>query len=261
MEYEEILYTIEEGLCTITFNNPESMNATSQVMRQEVRDAMEKAKNDDTVKVIMFIGAGRAFSAGENLRKLSRRPENVTRDAPTVNLRDIPELFAKIDKPIVAAVNGAAAGDGFEVACNSDIRLASERAKFASAYSTVGFMPPCGSIYSLPRIVGMGYALDLMWPGKVINADEAFRIGLVQSVWPEEEFRDMAKEYCMKLAKGPLIAINAIKKAAYASLNVNSIEESLDISEPLSKIVSQSEDAKEGPKAFVEKRPPNFQGK
>ncbi|MBI4337552.1 MAG: enoyl-CoA hydratase/isomerase family protein [Chloroflexi bacterium] len=258
MEYQTILYQVEDGVATITLNRPENLNAMVPPMHQEVADALAAAERDDATRVAVITGMGRAFCAGANPKSLVDRLTTGYRGRAL----HLVELAAeRFPKPLIAAVNGAAAGGGMDMAALCDLRLASDQARFNMAYIRMGTIPAQGGCYLLPRLVGVGNALDLIWTGRTIDAQEALRIGFVQAVYPHGEFQGRVRDYCCALARGPAVAIAASKRLVYQLCEVRNMEEALRTTDGAADAVNATEDAKEGPRAWLEKREPQFKGR
>ena len=267
MEYEHILYDVADGIATITLNRPERLNAFDNLMLTEWRDAIERSDADREVRVIILTGAGRGFCSGMDVAQ-EAGGEGVLRTEEAVaerrhSLRNrvhpIPRALIQLEKPYIAAVNGAAVGAGMDMASMADIRFASERARFGMAYVRMGLIPGDGGAWSLPRIVGTAKALELIWSGELIDAQEALRIGYVSEVHPPEELLERTREFALKIANGPATAIQLAKKLVYRSANLT-FDEHLDFAQMAMTLAQSTEDAKEGPRAFTEKREPNFKG-
>lgn len=258
MDYKDILYTVEDGITTLTLNRPETLNAITPRMHGECADAIQHARTDDGAKVLVITGAGRAFCAGANPRRLADQRGEEPQDR---SLHAIAEALQEFHKPFIGAINGPAAGGGMDIASLCDIRLASEEARFSMAYVRMGVIPAQGGLYLLPRIVGIARALDLVWTGRTIDAQEALGIGYVQAVYPHQEFAQRVQEYCSRMAKGPSLAINAAKRLLYQGLHQDNLLEALRVSDQAMEVLAATEDAKEGPRAWLEKRPPRFQGR
>lgn len=267
MNFEEIIYAKEDGVATITLNRPEAMNALSPTMGDEWVAAIEEAKQDDDVRVVVVTGAGRAFCSGANPRVLDiRRGESDSlslaekiRQKPWTVQR-IARAVSDMDKPYIASLNGATIGGGMDLASMCDIRLASEKAKFGMGYIRMGMVPGGGGCFFLPRIVGIANACELIWTGKVIDAREALRIGYVSQIVPHEKLAEVTKELALRLAKGPAVAIRLTKQLIYRCLEMN-FTQALEAHHMAVLIAESTEDAKEGPRAWVEKREPLFKGK
>ncbi len=270
MEFEQILYEKADGIATITLNRPERRNAFTPTMIQEWTRALEDARMDGDVRAVILTGAGPGFCAGADLRGDSGVAETARRDTPPSAadrrnwLRDsvhyVPRQAALLDKPYIAAVNGAAVGAGMDMCSMADIRIASEQARFAMTYVRVGLVPGDGGCYYLPRIVGLAKALELIWTGDFIDAQEALRIGYVSNVVPADELLPAARELAGRIARGPAVAIQLAKRLAYRGLT-SDIHEALEAASYSMGIVQATEDAREGPRAFVEKREPQFKGR
>ncbi len=269
MDFSEILYDTLDGVATITLNRPERMNAFTNTMIREWSQALEDARTDPGVRAVIVTGAGRGFCAGADLRGgdiglAARKGDGPPSAADRRNwLRDgvhnVPRQVALLDKPYIAAVNGPAVGAGMDMASMADIRIAAEEARFAMSYVKVGLVPGDGGCYYLPRIVGLAKALELIWTGDFIDAQEALRIGYVSKVVPADELMPATRELAQRIAQGPAVAIQLAKRLAYRGLNADPLE-ALEAAGQAMAIVQSTEDAREGPRAFAEKRAPVFKG-
>jgi 2-(1,2-epoxy-1,2-dihydrophenyl)acetyl-CoA isomerase len=270
MDFEQILYEKQDGVATITLNRPERMNAFTPVMIREWAQALEDARLDGDVRAVIVTGAGRGFCAGADLRAESgvaqvARAEGRASAADLRNwLRDsvhyVPRQVALLDKPYIAAVNGAAVGAGMDMCSMCDLRIASEEARFAMSYAKVGLVPGDGGCYYLPRIVGLAKALELIWTGDFVDAQEALRIGYVSRVVPTDQLLPATRELAERIAKGPAVALQLAKRLVYRGWNA-SVEEALEAAGQAMAVVQSTEDAREGPRAFAEKREPQFKGR
>jgi enoyl-CoA hydratase/carnithine racemase len=270
MDFEQIVYDKRDGIATITLNRPERMNAFTDTMIREWADALEDARRDRDVRAVIITGAGRGFCAGADLRGGSGLAEGARADRPPGAadrrnwLRDgvhmVPRAVQLLDKPYIAAVNGAAAGAGMDMASMADLRIVSEQARFAMSYVKVGLIPGDGGAYLLPRIVGIAKALELIWTGDFIDAQEALRIGYASKVVPHDALLEEARAFARRIAEGPAVAIQLAKRLVYRSLEA-SWHEAFEMAGQAMAIAQATEDAREGPRAFVENRPPNFTGR
>jgi enoyl-CoA hydratase/carnithine racemase len=266
MSYQEILYEVENHVATITLNRPESLNAFTDVMLGEWTDALQMAQRDADVWVVVVTGAGRGFSSGGNVKGFAAAadqeapPLHTRRDHMRYGVHRVPRAVAQLDKPYIAAVNGPAAGAGMDMASMADIRIASDRAKFVMSYVNMGLVTGDGGAYFLPRIVGVAKAYELMWGGEPFDAQEALRIGYVNYVVPHEEFSQFVKAYAGKFANKPPVAVQLIKRAVRKGMSTD-LEATLDYLEWAMLICRSTEDSKEGPRAWKEKRPPVFTGR
>ena len=264
MSYKCLLYVVKDGIATITLNRPERLNALGDTLRDDLQDALTLAGDDPAVRVLIVTGAGTGFCSGGDVKAMSERKasgsgrplmEKVApgRDRTVQALRDIP-------KPVIAAVNGAAAGAGMNLALACDMRLASSAAKFSQAFVKRGLHPDWGGTYFLPRIVGTAKACEMIFTGEVIDAQEALRLGIVSALHAPDELMPAALSLARKMADGPPIAIRLAKRAIYHNLDCD-LRQALEFETFAQNICFDTEDAAEGIKAFVEKRPPSFRGK
>jgi enoyl-CoA hydratase/carnithine racemase len=267
MEFRDIIYTKEEGIATITLNRPQTMNAFTPTMLDEWVAAIEDAKKDDTVKVLVITGAGRGFCSGMDVKDAAGRgPEGQPltlaerRDFLRRSVHRVPRALVDFDKPYIGAINGAAVGAGMDMASMCDIRLASDRARFGMTYVRMGIVPGDGGCYFLPRVVGIAKAAELIWTGRIFDAEEALRIGYVSKVVPHDELVVATKELARQFAKGPAVAIQLAKRLLYRCLDLD-LNRALEAAESAMLVVQSTEDAREGPRAWVEKREPIFRGR
>ena len=270
MDFEQIIYEKSEGVATITLNRPERMNAFTNQMLGEWTVALEDARDDPEVRAVLLTGAGRGFCAGADLRGDGLVGRMASEQAPPTPaerrhfLRDtvhkVTRAVFTLDKPYIAAVNGAAVGAGMDMASMCDIRIASEGARFSTGYVRIGLIPGDGGCYFLPRIVGIAKALELIWTGDFIDAAEALRIGYVSRVVPADGLMAAAHEFALRLAQGPAVAIQLSKRLLYRSLEAD-VDQALEMAEAAMVLVQTTEDAREGPQAMIEKRPPKFRSR
>ena len=264
MNFETILYDVQDGILTITLNRPERLNAFNNAMRDEVIAALDAADADDEVKAIIFTGAGRAFCAGADLGgggdTFNYKPKDpgVPRDGGGLLTLRIFECL----KPVISACNGAAVGIGATMQCAMDIRLASENAKYGFVFSKRGIVPEAASSWFLPRVVGISTALEWTFSGRVFPADEARNRGFVRTVYPADELmpaaRELAKEFCNETSA---VSVAMARQMMWKMLGADPPMEAHQIDSRGVYFTGKSEDAQEGVKSFLEKRPASYPGK
>ncbi len=250
-----------DGCGILTINRPDALNAiTAEMLFEGFNDCFEKVRKDDDIKVFIITGAGRAFCSGLDLSAFERLTNPANRFESSQLYGDWALTLRSFNKPIIAAINGAAIGGGLTLALLSDFRIASENAKFSSMWIKRGIIPDCSTTYFLPRIVGFPRALEMMLTGEIIDAREAERIGLVKEVVAADKLMDEAMEIARAFAEGPSLAIGLCRQAAYASLD-SSLEQQMHLEMLSVKSLLGTNDCKESVKAFLEKRKPRFIGK
>lgn len=263
MAYHHILFEETEGVATITLNRPEALNALTDIMMHEVVEVLEKIALNDELKVVVLTGAGTAFCSGADLKggMSDISDARYLRIKPLGHYTDLMLHIARFEKPLIAAVNGHAAGGGYSLALACDFRIASENAKFTVVQARIGVIPDGGITYLLPRVVGVARALELMYTADTINATEAKEIGLVNRVIPADQLSDEVTKLALRIARGPSTAIELAKKAVYAALQTDDIATALAYETWAISVLWRGADMQEGMAAFLEKRPPKFTGK
>lgn len=262
MEYKYIKYSVEDGVKKITLNRPGVLNSFTLEMGQELVSAIESTGEDQSVRAVLLSGEGRAFSAGQDLNEALPAMDDEKGLGKIVRTLYNPIILSirKLEKPVVCAVNGVAAGAGANIAFACDIVLASESAAFIQSFSKIGLIPDSGGTYFLPRIMGVNNASALMMLGEKIPAKRAMELGMVYKVFPDEQLMQEALSVASTLANMPTRALGMIKRALNVSL-LNDLETQLDLEARLQTHAGQTEDFKEGVNAFLEKRSPDFKGK
>lgn len=264
MSFDKIILEKREKVGTLTLNDPDNLNAMSTEMWRELARLVDIISKDDEMNVLIITGAGRGFCSGTNVKsriaaRLSGQKLEMTQGEALSPVGKVAHLIRSLDIPIIGAINGVAAGAGFSLAMLCDIRMASEKAKFSAIWVRIGLIGDLGATYLLPRIVGSSKAVELLTTGDMIDAEEAKRIGLVSQVYPDDKLMPAAREMAEKLAKGPAIAIKFMKRAVYKGIH-NDMLSQLDFESFAQRVCMQTEDHKEGVKAFMEKRTPEFKG-
>lgn len=263
MAYKCLIYEVEDNIATLTMNRPERLNALGDTLRTDLHDAVTKASDDPNVRAIILTGAGRGFCSGGDVKAMNgakQRNESPaimdkvapSRDLTVLAMRDAP-------KPIIAAVNGPAAGAGMNIALACDIRIASSAARFGETFVRRGLHVDWGGTYFLPRIVGMAKACELIFTGDVIDVEEALSLGIVSQVVEPDNLMDTVRGLARKMAAGPPIAIRLAKRALYHNQECD-LRAALEYETYAQNICRETEDAREGIRAFVEKRSPSFGG-
>jgi 2-(1,2-epoxy-1,2-dihydrophenyl)acetyl-CoA isomerase len=260
MDFEHILYDTDDAVATITLNRPERLNALVPLMRQELLQAIEKANRDEGVRAVILTGAGRGFCSGLDMKASADRPRNDLSEA-VAPIRDKVMLgIRNSDKPYIAGVNGAAAGGGMGIALACDIRIGATTARFGQTFAKRGLHPDWGGTYYLPRIVGMARACELIWSGRIIDAEEARALGIISELVEQDELTSACQTMARSFAEGPPLAIALSKRALYRNQEA-SLREALEFETYAQNICSRTDDAKEGINAFLEKRTPEFKGR
>jgi len=258
--YEDMLIEQKDGVVVVTLNQPEKLNALSVGMRFGLKRILEDVNDDDDAKVLVITGAGRGFCSGADMGSGAAGKGEPSRQELEESRFGWIGRFRTMRKPVIAAVNGVAAGGGFSLALAADMRIASEQARFVTAFIRRAILPDQCATWLLPHLVGASRALPMLWLSDEVKAEEALRIGLVNMVTPHDQLMARTMEIATRLAKGPSITIELTKQAVYHGLGV-SLETQAEYEENLLAKVHDTEDVKEGRAAFREKRQPNFRGR
>jgi 2-(1,2-epoxy-1,2-dihydrophenyl)acetyl-CoA isomerase len=258
-----LLETRHAGIVSLVLNRPEKLNALNNELATALADTFTKLGDDPSVHVVIVSGAGRAFCAGGDLGLMGKSRESGRTEQLEPLLRSGMQAVLKMrtmPQPVIAAVHGAAAGAGMNIALAADIRLASEDATFGENFTRVGLYPDYGGTFFLPQLVGPAKAAEMFYTGEMIDAAAALRLGIVNHVVPLEQLESAARTLAEKIAGGPQVSIRAIKRAVFGA-------QEKELTHALEQEVRQqiqcylSEDCREGIRAFMEKRRPKFQGK
>ena len=262
MAYEKILLTRDAGLATLTFNAPDRLNAVSRKMIAEIKTCWEELAADDSVRAVLITGAGRGFCAGADLADPDREASAAADSGAALDkyFNPVIRLMRTIPKPIVAAVNGVAAGVGMSFALASDIAIAGKSASFLQAFARIGLLPDGGSTWFLPRLVGDQRARARAMLAPQIPAEKAKEWGLIWDVVDDAALMATAIETARKLASGPTLALARIK-GALAQAGGNDLSTQLDVERDYQRELGRSDDFREGVAAFLAKRKPDFKGK
>jgi 2-(1,2-epoxy-1,2-dihydrophenyl)acetyl-CoA isomerase len=257
---QHILLSIENSVARITFNRPEVYNSMHQSMRAELLEALDICAEDAGVRAVLITGNGRAFCAGEDLQEVTDPNGPSLTTIISTGYNPIVQKIRDIEKPVVMAVNGVAAGAGANIALAGDVVVASMSASFTQAFSKIGLIPDSGGTWNLPRMVGFQRASALMMLSDKINAEDAQAMGMVYKVFHDETFLAESIEMAETLAKMPTRGLALTKKALNASFN-NDFSEQLALEDQLQSQAGSTADYREGVAAFLEKRKPVFEGK
>lgn len=256
MENEEILFKKEDGIGTITLNRPEKKNAFTLSMIDRWIEALEEWRKDTDVRVIVVTGAGDAFCSGVDFAATrTEQQEDGPFERKSVlwdRIHRIPLTLEDIDKPVMAAVNGVAVGAGLDMALMCDLRFAADTARLSEGYVRVGLVPGDGGAYYLPRLVGIAKALELLWTGDFVDAQDALRIGMVNRVYPADRLMEETYNFARRLADGPATVIRMIKRATYQSSRVD-LRTALDLISSHMGVIRFTKDSQDAMKATLER--------
>jgi len=260
VEFKHIIYEKSEGIATITLNRPEALNTFNKEVIDEVLQALEDARNDENIRVVTLTGAGeKAFSAGADIKAMKEMNALKARELSLMGEK-LCNALEKLEKPVIAAINGYALGGGLEVAMACDLRIASENARVGQTEINIGLIPGWGGTQRLTRLIGKTRAKELIFTGKIIDAKTAEQLGLVNMIVSAEKFRETVRQFAAELASKAPVAL----KVAKALINKGA-DMSLDAAIALERegfgVVASTEDLQEGVSAFMEKRKPVFKGR
>lgn len=255
----EIIVTQSDGVCELKLNRPEVFNSFNMSMAFALQAALDACEKDETVRAIVITGEGKAFCAGQDLAEATDPNGPELRSIVKKHYNPIITRIRTIEKPIIAAVNGVAAGAGANIALACDLTIATESASFIQAFSKIGLIPDSGGTFFLPRLVGMQKALGLMMTADKVTATEAEAMNMIYKVVPDATFQQEVQDLAAKLSKMPTRGLGLTKRAVNASLFSN-LEMQLATEETLQTEAGQTDDFKEGVSAFMEKRKPEFKG-
>lgn len=264
MELQKIVYTVENGIATIAMNYMKNLNAVDEQMADELMYVFDAAEKDPNVKVVVFKGAEKAFSAGGDIGyfyKLIESGGEVNMDGLIGKVGTVTDGMKKMSKLIIASVSGAAAGAGVSLALSADFIVCAENAKFIMAFVNLGLVPDTGGTYMLTKQLGEKRAMELCATGRPLGAEEAKALGIAYQVVPKEELDAATAKLAAKFARGPLVSYKNIKKQVYDA-SFSDYKKWLDETEvPTQRECAASADFQEGVKAFIEKRKAQFEGK
>ncbi len=259
-KYENIIYEKKDSVATITLNRPKALNALNTPLMKELRDALEDAEQDENIRVIVITGAGeKAFCAGADIPEILEKSSIEARNW-SLFLQDTTRYIESIRKPVIAKINGFCLGGGLELAMSCDFRIASDRSRFGQPEINLAVIPGAGGTQRITRLIGRTKAMELDMTGDQIDAQEAYRLNLVNRVVPAEELDKAVDELVQKLLSKSSVILGIIKLAINKGIEMD-IDRALYYEAECFGSALATEDAREGLKAFIEKRKPEFKGK
>jgi 2-(1,2-epoxy-1,2-dihydrophenyl)acetyl-CoA isomerase len=262
MPYETLLFDVSDNVATITLNRPDSANALNEQMSRDLMHASIACDEDPSIRAVLLTGTGRFFSAGGDLKSFAGQGQSLSAGIKEMvtYFHGAISRFRRMDPPMVAAVNGTAAGAGMSMACSCDIVLAAESARFTMAYTAVGLVPDGSSTYFLPRIVGVKRATELAITNRALSAQEAADWGIVSRVLPDDQLMDEARSLATRLAAGATFALGAAKRLMQDGWT-ETLETQMELEGRAIADAARTEDVREGITAFIQKRTPKFKRK
>jgi 2-(1,2-epoxy-1,2-dihydrophenyl)acetyl-CoA isomerase len=263
MTFDTIDYSVTEGVATLTLNRPDRLNSFNATMHGEVREALSRVRDDDTIRCLLLTGNGRGFCAGQDLGERSVAADGTPPDLEasiTLNYNPLIRALTSLPKPVVCAVNGVAAGAGANIALACDLVLAARSATFIQAFCRIGLIPDSGGTWSLPHLLGRARALGLALTGEPLDAARAEQWGLIWKCVDDDRLMPEANDLSRRLALGPTLGLALTKQAINAGV-ANDLDTQLDLEARLQGIAGRSEDYREGVDAFGNKRKPEFKGR
>lgn len=272
-EKDHYLFEVRDGIGIVTFNRPDKLNAVNWDLATDLVQLFRELRFRDEVRVIVLTGAGRAFCSGGDAEFLSgggdrplpglseseRYLERYQRKTPAGPFAEFTRMIIEVEKPVIAAIHGAAVGAGLAYALACDRRFADKTTRMSAAMVRLGFAPDCGITYFLPRVTSLSTALMMVETGRILNAEEAFKEGLIDELVDDGKALEAALEYAGKLAQGPSVAVDLARRFIHKAL-VSTLDEMLDYEAVAATMSAATRDAREGTKAFIEKRKPEFKG-
>jgi 2-(1,2-epoxy-1,2-dihydrophenyl)acetyl-CoA isomerase len=260
MDFQYIKFDVASGVATVTLNRPEVYNALHDAITFELQDVLKKVSKDDSIRVLVITGAGKAFCSGQDLKAVSGQEKRSFLDSLHKRYNPIISAMRSLPKPIICRLNGVAAGAGCSLALACDMIIASEEATLIEVFINIGLVPDSGSSYFLPRLVSKAKAFELCSMGSKVKAQEALQLGLINRVVPADQLDVVVKEYTDYFSQAPTKSIGLIKRMLEKSAT-STLEEMLEYEAYCQEIAGTSSDYKEGVSAFLEKRKPAFTGK
>lgn len=258
--YETLLVTVQDGVRTIALNRPDEMNAVDERVTSELQAELRAIGKDTSTRCVVLTGMGKAFCAGQDLKAAQDRGGAFDfTDALRRRYNPVVLGLRTLELPVIAAINGVAAGAGWSLALACDLRIAAKTAKFVGAFSKIGLVPDSGMTWTLPQLVGTAKALEIAWLGEPLTADAALELGLVNRVVPPEELEAATRQWAAQIAAGPTKGLGLTKRAVYSGFG-RDLESQLEYEALLQGVAGRTKDYSEGVSAFIQKRQPEFTG-